>query len=652
MTKQYTIGIAALALCLVLLGCGGDGGGGEPTVTQTLHDELQAELDAVLAELRATEGERDTAEASVTRLNTELATTNANVTRLEGVIGNDDDEADADGSLYAQLNAASVEVTRLTGVIGSEADTADADGSLHAQLNYAKAAAAKATADAATAATTAQAEVTRLTTELATANRNLQAALSTQGTATTRLASLQTQLTAANAEMTRLRAEVTRLTGTTTPTDTTSTTTPTTQTPTPATQTAEASKRAEDLLVEFPSSAPAVSDTLTAVEIDARTKGRLTLKRGSHRNATITTARKLRSASLALASTGQTGKTVVYTDRELTRELLEHYHTSKGPAASTFEDRQFDVVAAITDFALADDVKAVTDEGVLVRHGLRTSLAANAKTKDGVISTDADAVETNRGLAKVAASFSGQVHGVEGDFYCDAANCMITASASYADNTDTTVKNQLTSVVLTGTTALYFRPDSATATVSLCDNAVACTAGDDGEYGVFGYWYEQPQTGVGGLYDFDVFAHVMGTGTTIATGTGTATYRGTAVGMYVEQDRRGAIPTFRQGEFTANATLRAVFGSADGLTGSISSFRATPTGGSSAPATSAWSVTLGTETSATEAVIDRLAGGTGGSWTHSFVPSRGSETLPPSVVGTFRASAEDLNLAGAFGAER
>ena len=36
---------ALLLAALFLAGCGG-GGGGEPTVTQTLHDELQAELDA------------------------------------------------------------------------------------------------------------------------------------------------------------------------------------------------------------------------------------------------------------------------------------------------------------------------------------------------------------------------------------------------------------------------------------------------------------------------------------------------------------------------------------------------------------------------------------------------------------------------------
>ena len=46
MTRTRITTLAALLLAaLFLAGCGGSGGG-EPTVTQTLHDELQAELDA------------------------------------------------------------------------------------------------------------------------------------------------------------------------------------------------------------------------------------------------------------------------------------------------------------------------------------------------------------------------------------------------------------------------------------------------------------------------------------------------------------------------------------------------------------------------------------------------------------------------------
>lgn len=52
MTQTRLTTLAALLMAaLFLAGCGGGGGGGEPTVTQTVHDELQAELDAALATL-------------------------------------------------------------------------------------------------------------------------------------------------------------------------------------------------------------------------------------------------------------------------------------------------------------------------------------------------------------------------------------------------------------------------------------------------------------------------------------------------------------------------------------------------------------------------------------------------------------------------
>ena len=91
MTRTRITTLAALLLAALLLaGCGGSGGG-EPTVTQTLHDELQAELDAALADLEKErkakadeEAARETAEGEVTRLTGELATATTNVTRLDG----------------------------------------------------------------------------------------------------------------------------------------------------------------------------------------------------------------------------------------------------------------------------------------------------------------------------------------------------------------------------------------------------------------------------------------------------------------------------------------------------------------------------------------------------------------------------------------
>ena len=54
------------------------------------------------------------------------------------------------------------------------------------------------------------------------------------------------------------------------------------------------------------------------------TRGSLLLERGSYRDATLGGSGR-RSATMALTGTGDAGKTVVYTDRELNRELLKHY---------------------------------------------------------------------------------------------------------------------------------------------------------------------------------------------------------------------------------------------------------------------------------------------------------------------------------------
>ena len=63
MTQTRLTTLAALLMAALLLaGCGGGGGGGEPTVTQTVHDELQAELDAALANLTKEHEAKATAE--------------------------------------------------------------------------------------------------------------------------------------------------------------------------------------------------------------------------------------------------------------------------------------------------------------------------------------------------------------------------------------------------------------------------------------------------------------------------------------------------------------------------------------------------------------------------------------------------------------
>ena len=262
--------------------------------------------------------------------------------------------------------------------------------------------------------------------------------------------------------------------------------------------------------------------------------------------------------------------------------------------------------------------------GVSVTHRLRSSLSDTDKTDNTAGLVDnTGGTDTDRMLKNTDDSFAGIVHGVSGQFRCDGADgCMITVTGTYHDNVDggspTATENRLKTVMMSVDAGmLYFRPNSATASVSLCDDNVQCSAGTDTEYMVFGWWREDPSSAAGG-YDFGVFAEVIapqGASTAVPSGLN-ATYDGTAVGMYVEQDPSNAVDTHRQGEFTADVGLSVEDGS---VSGTIDDFRTTPTGGSAAPVTAdRWLVEL--EEMGGKATIKNLAGEASGSWVHAFVP--------------------------------
>ena len=155
--------------------------------------------------------------------------------------------------------------------------------------------------------------------------------------------------------------------------------------------------------------------------------------------------------------------------------------------------------------------------GVSVTHRLRSSLSSTDKTDntEGIIVTRRMVTETGRILKITDDSFAGRVHGVSGQFRCvDAGTdaCMITVTGTYNDNdADNTIatENRLNTVTMSvndGT--LHFRPDSATASVSLCDDNLQCTASTDEEYMVFGWWREDPSSAAG-IYKFGIFAKVL-----------------------------------------------------------------------------------------------------------------------------------------------
>ena len=754
MIKHYAIDIAALALCLAVVGCGG-GGGGEPTVTQTVHDELQAELDAVLADL-AEEREakakertaRTVAETEVARLEgvigsaddaadaagslyAQLNAATGNVTALEAEIGAEADEADVDGSLYARLNAAKADVTRLEGVIGTATDTASAatTASLHAQLNASKAEVMRlegvigATGDTANAAATAslhaqlnasKAEVMRLegvigatgdtANAAATASlhaqlnaakaqvRTLTAEIGTTGDATslkgqldaakTKANRLEVELAAANTSLTTLRGQLTTAQQQAATAQQQAATAR--QEAATATQQAqqrasnlEANQRAQNLKLAFTGGDfdpdgddpfPDISITNSPVTVTVPTRGSLRLVRGGHTATTLSGA-GLRSKTMALTSGADSGKTVVYTDRELSRSLLEHFGQQRDVVNGIVSNR-FDLdeaPIAITGGLITYVARPQVTTQWRVTHGVRTSLTGVLMDHDDdPLTPNVRVRPADPADPEPRTSYAGHLYGISGNFVCGGTNCQIQLAPTYAGSEDDEGNSfPLGSVTLTNTVSgspLFFQPSSPTATIPLYQGG---PVGPDAEYMVFGFWREDP-TSVAAAYEVDVFAQAFNNATNsqALSGTITATYDGTAVGMYVEQDPTNPVDTHRQGEFVADVDLR-LNGTPDDaetqtvLTGTVDDFVTTPTGNSAPPRTAdRWVVSLN---GAGDVDIGTLAGTTMGNWEHTYVRAHRyaamadgtADPTPPAVTGTFNASIEDfVHILGAFGVEK
>jgi predicted nucleic acid-binding Zn-ribbon protein len=607
----------------------------------------ESELTTTKADLKTTETELDTAEEQLTTARIDLATATV---RLEVAQAN---LQTAQDDLEAAQDDLEAEQAKL---VTSQSDLTTAT----ANLQTAQADLITARSDLSTATTnlqTAQADLKTAQSDLVKAQADLKAEKDKLVTTQATLTTAQNRVTTLEGQVATLQSQVTTLQGQLGQAQQGQ------QQAQQQAQTLEANQRARNLLEAFDSVSPQATSPAT---ITVPSRDRLTFKQGERRVSTIS-APGLRGARLT-RTRGGTDTTVVYTDRELSRELLEHYAEQKDPDAARFnavDSDNVDVGASGTNFH--------TDPDVTIDHGLRTSLSANHQTLGGEIVTTGG-TETNRALTSTKASFSGRVHGVQGRFQCAGDDCMITVTNSYNDDvpgSSTTDENRLATVRITTNTgtALYFKPNSATATVSLCEDGTQCTAGDDGQYMTFGWWRDEPESALAD-YKFGVFAGVTGGAPTTGL-TGTAEYDGRAVGMYVEQGALGSTGvTTRQGEFTADVRLDVNFEDPDGagseevgITGRIDGFKTAPTGGSSAPTTTdTWVVELtnaGTVTASdangTASIAIPGTTTTTGAWSHDFVnhhANPAASAKPPAVTGTFNAEIVNLlHLMGAFGAE-
>ena len=679
--------LAALlcAAALLLAGCGG----GSDGINRDTHDTLQMDFDAAVAELaevrgeltaseaEATrlEGELETSQAQAARLRVELATANGSVTSLTTDLSDANDEVT---DLTTQLTTAQAEVTRLTTQIGSATDPTSLQGLLAAE----------------------RARVTDLTSQLATATAEATSLRGQLTTAQSRLTTVQTALTAAEAQVTTLRTQVTTERNRATQAEIDAQEelaeelAEQRQELSAEARNLEANQRAQKLKEAFSPANRASDLTNIGLQITAPTQSSLRVMRGGHANGSISripnrSGSWIRSTTLNLVSGADDGKTVVYTDRELGRPLLEHfgqYRDALVPAQidadQTGGPTLVNLGTAVTDITGG---RATTSTGVSFSHSLRSSLGANDRTHEGLVNNnryDSDGdmdvdmdddyrgVATSRMLEAEDDSFSGSVHGVGGQFLCKTADCMITVTGTYNDNVPNAIdpdENDLASLTIASSdSALYFRPSSASSPLSLCDDRTRCTAGTDQQYMVFGYWREDP-TSAAADYTVGVFAEAFNLGSPQAEGSPTATYDGIAVGMYVEQDPNDPVDTHRQGEFTADVDLRAVSGD---VSGTIDDFVTTPTAGSAAPRTAdrwvvrvqetAFDTVNGIEADTT-AYIDNLTGVKSGSWSHTFVRTHANAAdaigtlnpVPRAVTGTFETKIEDfVQLLGAFGAEK
>ena len=618
--------ITLVSLILAAFLAAGCGGGGDD-VSRSTHDMLQEELDAALALVMQTETARDAARAEVTRLTGELATANTSISSLTTELATAKTSVT---SLTDDLSDAEADVTRLTNQIGTATDATSLQGMLAA----------------------ANARVTKLTTDLATANGQVTTLTGQLTVARSEAASLRRLLTAAQTQVTEERdradqavvdaqAEIT-------------------QQVQQQTQGNEANQRAERFNTELRESD--VVAAMSPVTVDLTTRGRVRLTRGtSYSAATLgdrpSSGSGMRVATLPLTGSGDTGKTVIYTDIELTRSLVEEYlpgsQETRLPLDTAVEGTGQTGPETLSNETIPED-----SANWKISHGVPTSVNAvvDPEVPGATVRNTLPATAMN---PRRAGSYSGSLHGVSGRFVCTGTSCRVQVTPMYGALA--AEKFPLSNVMLDSVNAqgvaiedgdVYFVPSARLPLYTGTGNQ----RGGDEEYMVFGYWRQDPVSPAS-PYQFHVFADAVGGGGTIAANV-TAVYDGLAVGSYAERDPGAAVVTWRQGEFTADVDLNAT---SAGVRGTIDDFVATPTGGSSAPKTvDNWLINLGgtaddNTRSAPNAdgtlTMPNLPGGAG-DWSNELVEARPATATAPAITGTFTAGVENsVSIVGAFGAE-
>ncbi len=425
----------------------------------------------------------------------------------------------------------------------------------------------------------------------------------------------------------------------------------------------EASQRAQFFQAAFPAPAnDADPPTLsTDIMMNSPVRGRLDVTRGSGWRASTLGGSGIRSTTLPLASTVNTGKTVVYTDREMSRPLMEHFGSLRDP--ENLNLLVMGTPGTTLGFSMVnadgESTNGVVATGVgpaaawKLTHGIPTTVARDPDPNN----LGDYIVNEEREGDRMAKSYPLSLFGINGTLIT-ADGSDITLDPAFAENPDNNAQSLLGITTVSGNN-LRFDP-SGSPSVYFYNGADFM---GDHEYMVFGYWREDPRSPIS-PYDngsIGVFAEAFND-TTADTGSlpppdgnFTATYRGTAVGMYVEQEQRDPIDTHRQGEFVATAVLTVDAGTHASITGTVRDFVTTPTGGSSAPESAdRWVVQLNASNAVT---LNNQSGTTTGRWNHAYVRAHryaglpGAENeaenaIPHGVTGVFNARLGDIDRTG------
>ena len=563
--------------------------------------------------------------------------TQADITALEAALtaaqgASDAAQADVD-SLTTMRNTAQAEVTRLTDELAAAPTEAQVT-ELTTMRNTAQAEVTRLTDELAAAPTaeqvtmltmernTAQAEVTRLTDELAAAPTAEQVTMLTmeRNTAQAEVTRLTMELEEANEKLARLDddIELARL--------------------------KERSDKAGQFLpaVLMPESADFEVNAMTTAALNS--DGTLTVKLSPDGEGD---SAYTQTTDSPVGLGGAWNEVILKNDPvgEDETDNVAFYTNAEGKVDKALLEAETEVVNGI--FPVQDGATAVADFG---KNAASDAFPSAPETGSTVVLLGDP--ETLPGTSTVRLEFSGMWREVPGKFISSGTDKLEVGAMMNEDGEEV-----ITPVF--GNNTWSFLPDNAKATVKV----------DDEDYLYLGWWHRVPDAADTVMHDFEAFAGGKDPfRTTAVDEEGTASYSGRATGKYAYESGPRTSPTYVAESFTANASMTAEFGdTTNTIQGEVTGFSYYDVDGNAVNDNigRVSQITLGeieiqdtaldspfTSTDGTSAVAKIGTGeSTAGEWGGQFFGNARDDGEPGSVAGTFNAQFDThTGIAGAYGA--